>query len=436
MQPTRFSRLADQLDTSIAKYFSYMLIASIIAVSLLARKPLLSFVSGDYTYYFGVWYMFAKTHGGFWALRYNFADYNVPYLYFIVAITFLPIKPLLAIKGFSLLFDFFLAFIVYLLTIEKYPNKYIGIIAALGVLFLPTIFLNSSMWGQTDSIYSSFCLLSLYFIVKKKGQWSCIAAGLAFAIKLQAIFFLPVLLIAVLKKEIRVIYLFLLPLTYFVSLLPALVAGRSLASLLSIYVNQAKEFNYTLSLNAPNFYIWIPGKFATLLRPAGTYFTLGLVLLFCLILLQFKDKLTKELTIQMSLLFTLLIPFFLPQMHDRYFYLAEVSSVLYAIYFPRRFYILFLVQIPGICVYAAFLMGVTVIPFEILPFFLIGALGVVIYDLLQGLRLQPEQTPSEPLHLPEGTAGEPALLPGLPREVKVQDEDTQPYPVPPTMVKI
>jgi Gpi18-like mannosyltransferase len=33
------------------------------------------------------------------------------------------------------------------------------------------------------------------------------------------------------------------------------------------------------------------------------------------------------------------IPFFLPAIHERYFYLADVVSIIYAFYFPRYFYL-------------------------------------------------------------------------------------------------
>ena len=48
------------------------------------------------------------------------------------------------------------------------------------------------------------------------------------------------------------------------------------------------------------------------------------------------------------------IPFFLPHMHERYFYLADVLSVCYAAAHPRRFYapvIVLLGSFNGYCAY-------------------------------------------------------------------------------------
>src|SRR5437588_8170511 len=106
------------------------------------------------------------------------------------------------------------------------------------------------------SFFLSFCLLSLYFIIKKKGMISCIAAGLALTFKFQVIFFLPVLIIAVIKKEVHALYLLILPLVYALFLLPAAIAGRSFLSILQVYGHQSQGIY--LTVNAPNFYQWIP----------------------------------------------------------------------------------------------------------------------------------------------------------------------------------
>lgn len=389
MKHSWLAQFLDQTDKFLTKLYMPLIAVGIVVCALLVRKPLISFESQDYTYFLSGWYDFIKAHGGVGALQYNFSDYSPSYLYLLVLATILPIKKLLAIKAISITFDFFLAFVVYLLVDDKYRNKRIAFAVAASILFLPTVLLNSAMWGQSDSIYGSFCLLSLYFMTKKKGILSCIAAGIALSLKLQTVFFLPVLIVGVIKKEIHPLKLLFIPLFYVISLIPAALAGRPFSNMLLIYFQQTQEFTQRLSWNAPNLYLWIPDSFANSFKSTGVYFTLGLLLLCFFLILQFTGKLTKEMTIKVSLLFVLLIPFFLPQMHERYFYLAEIISIVYAVYFPKYLYIPLLVQIPAVCTYLSYLMGVSPLPGQYLPFFHIVTISIVLFDFVKQLQSQP-----------------------------------------------
>jgi uncharacterized membrane protein len=54
----------------------------------------------------------------------------------------------------------------------------------------------------------------------------------------------------------------------------------------------------------------------------------------------------------------LLVPFFLPAMHERYFFLADAMTVVAAFYLPRRLWALpVLEQFASFCAYLPFLLG-------------------------------------------------------------------------------
>jgi hypothetical protein len=57
----------------------------------------------------------------------------------------------------------------------------------------------------------------------------------------------------------------------------------------------------------------------------------------------------------LALLFAILVPFFLPAMHERYFYLADVLSIAVAFWIPRLLWVPLLVQIASLLSYVAFL---------------------------------------------------------------------------------
>lgn len=121
---------------------------------------------------------------------------------------------------------------------ERPAGRVFPLIAFTVVLFAPTVLVNSSWWGQRDSIYAAFCLGSLYFLLRNKPWWAAIFFGLAMSFKLQAIFFLPVLIIVLVVNRQRALSLLAVPATFALMLLPAALAGRDWGSLLMIYPNQ------------------------------------------------------------------------------------------------------------------------------------------------------------------------------------------------------
>ena len=61
--------------------------------------------------------------------------------------------------------------------------------------------------------------------------------------------------------------------------------------------------------------------------------------------------------VTVSLLFSLAIPWLLPRMHERYFYLAECLSILYGVRYPRRLPVTLTVLAGGFLAYCSYLFG-------------------------------------------------------------------------------
>ena len=105
----------------------------------------------------------------------------------------------------SIVFDFVLAVTIGLFVCSfAYPKErksleqklisYGFVIPYGAVLFTPTVFINSGIWGQCDVIYSTFVILALYKLYHKKYLPAFILLGVGFAFKLQAVFVLPLFL--------------------------------------------------------------------------------------------------------------------------------------------------------------------------------------------------------------------------------------------------
>jgi Gpi18-like mannosyltransferase len=69
-------------------------------------------------------------------------------------------------------------------------------LAAACYAFNPAIIFNSAAWGQTDSVFTLFMVLSLMLLLRDKPEWSVVSFTLAFLVKPQAISLAPVLAIA------------------------------------------------------------------------------------------------------------------------------------------------------------------------------------------------------------------------------------------------
>ncbi|MBP2319859.1 Gpi18-like mannosyltransferase [Kibdelosporangium banguiense] len=335
-----------------------LIATGIVLIALAVRLPWLDFQSRDYQAFVAQWYDFIKANGGFAALRYQFANYNVPYLYLLAILTYLPVPVLAGVKMISVLFDLLLAFYAFKLVALKYPRGWQPILAAVVVVLLPTVVVNSSLWAQCDSIYAAFGLGGVYYAVRSRPWLACVFFGLSLAFKMQIVFVLPLLAILVLLRKVPWPALLVVPGVVLLLDGPALLAGADPGALLSVYTDQVGEYTQ-LTLNAPNIYQFLDiTTAADAWRTGGVLFTGALVLGIILVAIARRTPITIGRVILLATLFAIMVPFFLPAMHERYFYMADVLSVVAAFYFPRRLWpVPVLVQFASFFSYLPFLFG-------------------------------------------------------------------------------
>ena len=309
------------------------------AVALLLRLYFFDRSSHDYTAFLKPWVELIRENGGFLALKKDFGDYNVPYLYVLALISYLPGSDLILIKLVSVLFDMALAagLCWAMQPLIKDGKGWTGddklAMLYFAVLFLPTVWLNSSHWGQCDSLYTAFAVFSLGCLIRGRGRPAVVMAALSFAVKLQAVFFLPLALPLLIQKKLRLRELIWFPITYIITVLPAIALGKSPLSTLTIYFNQTQTYSDYLVLNAPSLFA-LP-LFENLPRNLG--FLLGIAAAAAFVAIFTYLTVKRGFGIYpVAAAFCLFVPFLLPSMHDRYFYLADVLSVGLALIYPRR----------------------------------------------------------------------------------------------------
>ncbi|HWQ04816.1 MAG TPA: glycosyltransferase 87 family protein [Longilinea sp.] len=331
---------------------------SLLLLAIALRLMLFHISSGDIDVFVGVWYDTFINVGRIAAFKDIFYDYSPAYLYlvdFSTLFRFIPKEQ--AIKLISVLFDFLAASAVYKIAAWKFPQSDIKWIGFFATLFTPTVVIDSAMWGQNDIIYSAFLLWSFYFLLKEKPFPAILFFSIAVSFKLQAAFFAPIFLILLTKRKFPFHLFFVIPIVYFISLIPAWLAGGPLAKLMMVYLNQYGAYS-DLSLHAPNFYSFInPGNHVELKLAIGIILT-GLVVSAYIVLRWLKWKDLSDISLCFdAVFFTTVIPFFLPKMHERYFFTAGLFLLVLALFNYKYLWAFILMQATSLLSYLPYFSG-------------------------------------------------------------------------------
>jgi len=168
-------------------------------------------------------------------------------------------------------------------------------------------------------------------------------------------------------------------------LTPAFFEGRDAWSLLTIYLREANDRYPRLALDAPTFYQWLPTGALQDWKWMGIMLATMMVALISFLTLTSRKLITPDIILKFTLVFSLVIPFLLPEMHERYFYLADVVSIIYAFYFPRYFYVALIEQLCSLIGYTFYLFHIRVLSFSYVAFFVLFLIMVTLADLVKTL---------------------------------------------------
>ena len=366
------------------------------ALALVLRASLLDFQSDDYLAFLAPWTQFFRDNGGFAALRYSLGNYNPPYMYFLALFSYFDISELYLIKLLSVLFDVLLAWACMKL-LGLYTGsraKLLGIFFA--VLYLPTVVINGAYWAQCDSIYAFFGIYALYLGLRGRGCASMVSLAACFAFKLQAVFIIPVFFILLLAKRIRWRQLLVFPVAYIVFMLPALIAGRPFVETMTLYFSQAGTVGDAMNYNAPS----LTSMFQWSGNTEGPSMLL-IAAAFALVLAAYiaaavkRRELDDTLILGFALLLAMGIPYLLPHMHDRYFFIAGVLAIVLAFRDGRFFPVPLLAELASLhCYYAYFVRYYFVQPriggiFMLIALLLTAAYIIVHMRKIENFKINP-----------------------------------------------
>lgn len=426
--------------------------AAVTAAAVILRIAFFPVKSNDYYLCFESWISDMRSYGIWGSLGQDIGDYPPLYITPLTLLSLLPFEPAVIIKLMPCFFDFVLALTCVKLTGQfgvTALHKKLTLYAV--ILLNPLTLLDSAAWGQCDSLYSSFVLLTLLAIcgarpwspeapADKKGRfWRsgdgiCLLFAAAFSFKLQAVFFLPILcLLWILQKRnvLKPAQLLWIPIVYTISCIPMYLAGRSLKVMFKIYLGQANRNYGTLTLNYPNLYSLI-GSWSENLY--DSYFIYGMLLTFLLLIVLFyqlycrKVKLESLLLCKVTSLSILTICFCLPLVHERYAYVAEM--LLFVIMIKETKYVkaALTTMFCTLFTYCSYLLQMEQ-SFSVLPDQVIALLrlGVVVYlagDIFQTGQQKKQRDIDPEKSLPEKRAQEQQIRSGKKRTKKIHGSDT------------
>lgn len=323
-----------------------LIAAGLLLAGMAVRVYLLPGVSEDYEWFLMRWVQQFRDEGlsGFVENR---ANYNVLYLYYLYLISKLPVGDLAMIKLLSVAGDVALTVTGARLAFRAAPEKRrvaMDLTALAAFWFLPMFWLNSGWWGQCDSLYGALCMVALLTALEGRPNLSVAMAALAFAFKLQAIFFLPIYVVLLMAKKVKVRHALVFPAVTAAVTLPALMAGMPLARALGVYVQQTREYNTRLNLNSSSAYgllqrgVTEPERI-TAAANVGIACAAAFVGVVWLASWLNRKHLSDNALVFTAFVLCLGIPYMLPYMHDRYFYLSDMLVILVVLNAPKRFYL-------------------------------------------------------------------------------------------------
>jgi len=249
------------------------------------------------------------------------------------------------------------------------------------IIMLPTVILNSSAWAQCDSIYTAFVIFCLYYLLKDRYTIAFVFFALAFCFKLQAVFFLPLLiLLYITKRKFSIINFLIIPACMVITSLPAIIAGRSIFNVLTIYLRQTGTYA-NLTMNYASVWNLLPDDY-NLFKVVGVLFTLVLLGGFMYFIISKGYDLKGVTLIGAGLWIVYACVLFLPSMHDRYAYMADILSILYFVFRRKKIIIPIGINFISLMSYFPFLFGLTVFDYKILTIANLIIFGILTHDLL------------------------------------------------------
>ena len=260
--------------------------------------------------------------------------------------------------------DLLLAVLGALIVYDLTGRKIRAFLAYAILLLLPVLCASCAMWGMGDSIYMFFAVLSLYLLMKGKGNASLVSYGISLFLSRYAFFLLPIYAIAFMQKKNKLFY-FIFPLCG-VWFRNGIVHQSGYLPIPSfemerLFVKLRGES--LLSQNWPNIFQMIgTDKFIQEYSMVAKVAAAALMLLVIMLVLLQNREMSGESIWYVGLVLSVLIPYVMPQMDERAGLLSCVLYLLFVMKHPDLYYLAIVQVIITYISFSAYFRGESVIP--------------------------------------------------------------------------
>lgn len=396
-----FNKINTYFLTFFRKHYLWIVFIVIFLCSIVVRIAFLEYLSGDMYYFLLSWFAKLRSGGGLKALgSYPWVDdtltrtgdYPLAYINLLALLSYIPGEGIVLIKVLSIIFDYVLAFGALLIVREFTKNKFYLLISFTVFVFFPTSILNSAVWGQADQMYSALVVWAFWLLLRNRPSLAMFPLGFAVAMKLQAVFFLPVLIFMWLAGRFKLRYMLIIPFVMFITFLPAYDAGAPFTMPFAMYVNQVGSMYRNANYGAGSMYAFLEMSSLRdgLNNGAAVTFAFIAVGVALLVLYHYNVAATNKNLVYVATLFVLLVPFVLPHMHERYFYMADAFVIIYVLALKRKYLLGLLMSFSSVLTYTHFLTGHYIFGFLGADSVRLAALinaGIIIFLIYEGRRI-------------------------------------------------
>jgi Gpi18-like mannosyltransferase len=287
----------------------------------------------DMAIYLEPWFNHLVHYGPIGAFRYPFSNYEPAYLYLLAAgsLAHNALAAMTIIKIISVAGTLFLT--VALADLLKAAGAEAA--EALLVLILPSVIFNDTLLAQCDALWAGSCTFALAAMLRGRTLRSMVWCGVAISFKAQAAFIAPVMIGAMLGRRAPW-WQWLAPAGVFLAtLMPAWLLGWPAIKLLTVYLDQAKLDYLAGRLANP----WMLGTIFN--EPyAQSLFFLGYLAAaaaaIAIAALAVRASRDARQLILLAAISGTALPFLLPKMLERYYFLGDVMTLALALSWKCR----------------------------------------------------------------------------------------------------
>lgn len=237
----------------------------------------------------------------------------------------------------SILADIAASFFIYKIARKRFSSE-ISILLSAFYAYNPAIFINSTLWGQVDTLFALIVAASVYLLSEKKIVFSTILFTAAALMKPQGIIFLPVLFFELVRQKNWKLFVK----TTVTALIAAVIIilpfsiNKSPLWIINLYKSTISEYPYA-SLNAYNFFGLIGANYVkdTSTLFIFSYHTWGMIFIVLITLFSWYIYIRKNDSTAAAASALVLIAgvfTFSVGMHERYLLPAVILSILAFIY--------------------------------------------------------------------------------------------------------